>query len=200
MKYLLLNVLMLFFMSVENLPGQEKTEKVTFGAGCFWCVEAAFQRIKGVEKVESGYMGGTKADPTYREVCTGETGHAEVVQITYLPDSVSFSDLLRVFFTVHDPTSLNRQGADVGTQYRSAIFYHTEEQKKEAEEAIEKLNSSDLYASPLVTEVTKASVFYPAEDYHNDYYDLHGDQPYCRMVITPKIRKVEKQLKDLLRK
>jgi len=187
-------------MSVENLPGQEKTEKVTFGAGCFWCVEAAFQRIKGVEKVESGYMGGTKAEPTYREVCTGETGHAEVVQLTYYPDSVSFSDLLRVFFTVHDPTSLNRQGADVGTQYRSAIFYHTEEQKKEAEEAIEKLNSSDLYASPLVTEVTKASVFYPAEDYHNDYYDLHGDQPYCRMVITPKIRKVEKQLKDLLRK
>ena len=200
MKYLLLNVLMLFFMSVRNLPGQEKTEQITFGAGCFWCVEAAFQKIKGVENVESGYMGGTKENPTYQEVCTGETGHAEVVHITYNPDSVLFSDLLRVFFTVHDPTSLNRQGADVGTQYRSSIFYHTPEQKKEAEEAIEKLNGSDIYDSPIVTEVTEATEFYPAEDYHNDYYNLHGDQPYCRVVITPKLRKVEKELKDLLRK
>ena len=187
-------------MSTGSLSGQEKTEKIIFGAGCFWCVEAAFQRIKGVKDVESGYMGGTKKNPAYKEVCTGETGHAEVVQLTYYPDSVLFSDLLKVFFTVHDPTSLNRQGADVGTQYRSAIFYHTEDQKKESEKAIEKLNNSGLYDSPIVTEVTEAGDFYPAEDYHNDYYNLHGDQPYCRMVITPKIRKVEKQLKDLLRK
>ncbi len=186
-------------MSAMNMSGQEKTEKITFGAGCFWCVEAAFQRIKGVEKVESGYMGGTKENPTYKEVCTGKTGHAEVVQVTYFPDSVAFSDLLRVFFTVHDPTSLNRQGADVGTQYRSAIFYHTGQQKKEALEAIEKLNNAGIYDLPIVTEVTRAGEFYPAEDYHNDYYNLHGDQPYCRMVITPKIRKVEKTLKELLR-
>lgn len=187
-------------MVTENLSGQSKTERITFGAGCFWCVEAAFQRIRGVEKVESGYMGGTKKDPTYKEVCTGLTGHAEVVRITYYPDSVSFDELLRVFFTVHDPTTLNRQGNDVGTQYRSVIFYYTPGQKKEAEETIEKLNSSGVYGSPVVTEVAAAGDFYPAEDYHHDYYNQNSDQPYCRIVITPKLRKVEKEFRNILRK
>ncbi|NPA37041.1 MAG: peptide-methionine (S)-S-oxide reductase MsrA [Chlorobi bacterium] len=200
MRYLLLNIIIVFFMATGNLSGQPKTETITFGAGCFWCVEAAFQRIKGVTEVESGYMGGTKENPTYKEVCTGETGHAEVVKITYYPDSVSFGELLRVFFTVHDPTTLNRQGNDVGTQYRSAIFYYTDTQKKEAEETIKKLNNSGIYDSPIVTEVTKAGEFYPAEDYHHDYYNNNSDQPYCRIVITPKLRKVEKELKELLRK
>ncbi len=177
----------------------QKSETVTFGAGCFWCVEAAFQRIKGVESVVSGYMGGSKEDPTYKEVCTGLTGHAEVVQVTYNPDKVSFAELLQVFFVVHDPTTLNRQGADVGTQYRSAIFYHTSRQKEEAEKAIKKLDSSGIYASPIVTEVSEESRFYPAEDYHEDYYNNNKSQPYCSMVITPKLRKVEKQLKELLK-
>jgi methionine-S-sulfoxide reductase len=200
MKYLLLTVLIVFFMVDENVQGQERTEKVAFGAGCFWCVEAAFQKIKGVKSVEPGYMGGTTENPTYKEVCTGKTGHAEVAMITYYPDSVSFNELLRVFFTVHDPSSLNRQGADVGTQYRSAIFFYTDDQKKESEEAIEKLNNAGIYDKPVVTEVTPAGVFYPAEDYHHDYYNNNSDQPYCRMVITPKLRKMEKEFKDLLRK
>ena len=187
-------------MSAGNISGQDKTETITFGAGCFWCVEAAFQRIKGVEKVESGYMGGTTKYPTYKEICSGETGHAEVVRITYDPDSVSFSELLKVFFTVHDPTTLNRQGNDVGTQYRSAIFYYKPEQKKESEKAIEKLNGSGLYDAPIVTELAPASEFYPAEDYHHDYYNHNSDQPYCRIVITPKLRKVEKEFKDILKK
>ena len=178
----------------------QKSETVTFGAGCFWCVEAAFQRIKGVEKVASGYMGGTKEKPSYKEVCTGLTGHAEVVQVTYNPEKVSFTELLQVFFVVHNPTTLNRQGADVGTQYRSVIFYHTQQQKIEAEKAIEKLNRSDIYNSPVVTEVTANSKFYPAEDYHADYYNNNKSQPYCSMVITPKLRKVEKELKELLKK
>ena len=186
-------------MTTEGVMAQ-KSETVTFGAGCFWCVEAAFQRIKGVEKVASGYMGGTKEKPTYKEVCTGLTGHAEVVQVTYNPDSVSFTELLQVFFVVHNPTTLNRQGADVGTQYRSAIFYHTEQQKDEAEKAIEKLNGSGIYDSPVVTEVTAGSKFYPAEEYHADYYNNNKSQPYCSMVITPKLRKVEKELKELLKK
>jgi len=200
MRYLLLTVLIVFFMVDENVQGQERTEKIAFGAGCFWCVEAAFQKIKGVKSVEPGYMGGTTENPTYKEVCTGKTGHAEVAVITYYPDSVSFNELLRVFFTVHDPTSLNRQGADVGTQYRSAIFFYTDDQRKESEEAIEKLNNAGIYDKPVVTEVTPAGVFYPAEDYHHDYYNNNSDQPYCRMVITPKLRKMEKEFKDLLRK
>jgi peptide-methionine (S)-S-oxide reductase len=200
MKYLLLTVLIVFFMVDENVQGQDRTEKIAFGAGCFWCVEAAFQKIKGVKSVEPGYMGGTMENPTYKEVCTGKTGHAEVAMITYYPDSVSFNELLRVFFTVHDPSSLNRQGADVGTQYRSAIFFYTDDQRKESEEAIEKLNNAGIYDKPVVTEVTPAGVFYPAEDYHHDYYNNNSDQPYCRMVITPKLRKMEKEFKDLLRK
>ena len=183
MRYLLLTVLIVFFMVDENVQGQERTEKIAFGAGCFWCVEAAFQKIKGVKSVEPGYMGGTTENPTYKEVCTGKTGHAEVAVITYYPDSVSFNELLRVFFTVHDPTSLNRQGADVGTQYRSAIFFYTDDQRKESEEAIEKLNNAGIYDKPVVTEVTSAGVFYPAEDYHHDYYNNNSDQPYCRMEI-----------------
>jgi len=160
MKYLFLTILIIFSMVAEDLSGQSKTEKITFGAGCFWCVEAAFQRIKGVEKVESGYMGGTKKDPTYKEVCTGLTGHAEVVRITYYPDSVSFGDLLKVFFTVHDPTTLNRQGNDVGTQYRSVIFYYTTGQKKEAEEQI-KEKMGDLVIDGVKMEQIAENLFYP---------------------------------------
>ena len=199
MKALLINILIVLIMTTEGVMAQ-KSEAVTFGAGCFWCVEAAFQRIKGVNNVVSGYMGGTKAKPTYKEVCTGLTGHAEVVQVVYNPDKVSFTELLQVFFVVHDPTTLNRQGADVGTQYRSAIFYHMPNQKKVAETAIEKLNSSGIYDSPIVTEVTESSKFFPAEDYHVDYYNNNKSQPYCSMVITPKLRKVEKELKELLKK
>ncbi len=185
-------------MSTDGVVAQ-KSETVTFGAGCFWCVEAAFQRIKGVEKVASGYMGGAKAKPTYKEVCTGLTGHAEVVQVTYNPEKVSFTELLQVFFVVHDPTTLNRQGADVGTQYRSAIFYHTQQQKDEVEKVIARLNSLGIYDAPIVTEVIADSKFYPAEDYHADYYNNNKSQPYCSMVITPKLKKVEKELKELLK-
>ncbi len=185
-------------MTSEGVQAQ-KSETVTFGAGCFWCVEAAFQRIRGVESVVSGYMGGSKEAPTYKEVCTGITGHAEVVQVTYNPDEVSFKELMQVFFVVHNPTSLNRQGADIGTQYRSAIFYHTARQQEEAEAAIKKLNSSGIYDSAIVTEVTEYRRFYQAEDYHADYYNNNKSQPYCSMVITPKLKKVNKKLTDLLK-
>ncbi len=198
MKALLINILIVLIMTMEGVVAQN-TEKITFGAGCFWCVEATFLQIKGVDKVVSGYMGGTKSKPTYKEVCTGLTGYAEVVQVIYNPDKVSFTELLQVFFVVHDPTTLNRQGSDVGTQYRSAIFYHVQEQREEAEKAIEKLNISGIYDSPIVTEITEYSEFYPAEDYHNDYYNNNKSQPYCSIVITPKLRKVEKELKEFLK-
>ncbi len=199
MKALLINIFIVLIMTMEGVMAQNN-KTVTFGAGCFWCVEAAFQRIKGVDRVVSGYMGGSNEKPTYKEVCTGLTGHAEVVQVIYNPDKVSFTELLQVFFVVHDPTTLNRQGADVGTQYRSAIFYHTLQQREDAEIVIEKLNSSGIYDSPIVTEIIEYSEFYPAEDYHTDYYNINKSQPYCSMVITPKLRKVEKELKDLLKK
>ncbi len=184
-------LLVLNFMTIEA----QKREKITLGAGCFWCVEAVFQQLKGVEKVQSGYSGGTTENPTYKEVCTGATGHAEVVQITYNPEIIDFDEILEVFWAVHDPTTLNRQGADVGTQYRSAIFYHTEKQREVAEAYIKQLNENKAFEQPIVTEVTKFETFYPAEDYHNDYYNNNGDQPYCRMVIRPKVRKFENLFK-----
>jgi peptide-methionine (S)-S-oxide reductase len=178
---------------------QDTIETATFGAGCFWCVEAIFQNVNGVSKVVSGYSGGQIKNPSYKEVCMGTTGHAEVCQVTFDPRVVSFSELLEIFFGTHDPTTLNRQGADVGTQYRSAVFYHSEKQKSLAELAIKAGNESGNWADPLVTEVTAFSSFYPAEDYHNDYFNLHGEQPYCQMVIRPKVDKFKKKFSEYMK-
>jgi methionine-S-sulfoxide reductase len=175
-------------------------EVATFGGGCYWCIEAVFQRLEGVEKVESGFSGGQVKNPTYKEVCTGTTGHAEVIQITFDTTKTSFEEILKVFFTMHDPTTLNRQGNDIGTQYRSAVFYHNDVQKKAAEEIIAALNTSKAYPNPIVTEVSKLDVFYKAEDYHQNYYNENSDQGYCRFVIQPKIEKFEKVFKDRLKK
>jgi methionine-S-sulfoxide reductase len=175
-------------------------EVATFGGGCYWCIEAVFQRLEGVEKVESGFSGGQVKNPTYKEVCTGTTGHAEVIQITFDTTKTSFEEILKVFFTMHDPTTLNRQGNDIGTQYRSAVFYHNDEQKKAAEEIIAALNTSKAYPNPIVTEVSKLDVFYKAEDYHQNYYNENSGEGYCRFVIQPKIEKFEKVFKDRLKK
>jgi methionine-S-sulfoxide reductase len=175
-------------------------EVATFGGGCYWCIEAVFQRLEGVEKVESGFSGGQVKNPTYKEVCTGTTGHAEVIQITFDTTKTSFEEILKVFFTMHDPTTLNRQGNDIGTQYRSAVFYHNDEQKKAAEEIIAALNTSKAYPNPIVTEVSKLDVFYKAEDYHQNYYNENSGEGYCKFVIQPKIEKFEKVFKDRLKK
>ena len=175
-------------------------EIATFGGGCYWCMEAIFQRLDGVVKVESGFSGGQVKNPTYREVCTGTTGHAEVIQITFDANKVPFTEILKVFFTMHDPTTLNRQVNDVGTQYRSAVFYRNEEQKKSSEEIITELNKAKVYPSPIVTEVTKFDVFYKAEDYHQNYYNQNSGEGYCMYVIQPKIEKFEKAFKDRLKK
>ena len=174
-------------------------EVATLGSGCFWCVEAVFQDLKGVSKVESGYSGGQIKNPAYKEVCSGRTGHAEVIQVTFDPRVISFGELLEVFFSTHDPTTLNRQGADVGTQYRSAIFYHNPEQKRIAELAIATANESGDWKDPLVTEVTAYDTFYKAEDYHQDYYNINGTQPYCQIVIAPKVDKFKKKFHDKLK-
>ena len=165
----------------------------TFGNGCFWCTEAIFQQLKGVSTVLPGYTGGKVKNPTYREVCTGTTGHAEVIQITYDPSVISYRELLDVFFYTHDPTTLNRQGADVGTQYRSAIFFHSKEQEADAETMISQLTAEGVYADPIVTEVTPMDVFYTAEDYHKNYYNNNKNQGYCRAVINPKLDKFMKK-------
>lgn len=183
----------------EIIKSMDSLEVATLGAGCFWCVEAIFQDIKGVKKVESGYSGGSIKNPSYKEVCNGTTGHAEVVQVTFDPKEVAFSSILEVFFSTHDPTTLNRQGADVGTQYRSAIFYHSEEQKKVAELAKEAAQASGDWSNPIVTEISAYSNFYKAEDYHQDYYNQNGTQPYCQIVITPKIDKFKKKFAALLK-
>src|SRR5512141_2060706 len=166
---------------------EQKREIATLGGGCFWCTEAVFDDLKGVESVESGYAGGTVPNPSYQLVCTGTTGHAEVVQVTFNPDVISFKQILQVFFTVHDPTTLNRQGADVGTQYRSAIFYHDDEQKKVAEELIKDLNAQKIWDNPIVTKVEKLDKFYMAEDYHQEYFVNNPFQPYCMAVVAPKV-------------
>ena len=171
----------------------------TLGGGCFWCLEAVYEQLQGVERVVSGYAGGAVPNPSYRQVCTGSTGHAEVVQITYDPELITFRELLEVFFDIHDPTTLNRQGADVGTQYRSAIFYHDEEQKKIAEEMIEDLESEGRWRRPLVTEVVPFKEFYRAEDYHQEYYRDNPRQPYCRAVVGPKVAKFMKQYRPKLK-
>jgi peptide-methionine (S)-S-oxide reductase len=175
-------------------------EIATLAGGCFWCLEAVFDDLRGVERVESGYSGGDVPDPTYKEVCAGTTGHAEVVQLTFDPRVVSYRELLEVFFTIHDPTTLNRQGADVGTQYRSAIFYHSPEQKQVAETVIAELNAAKLWDAPIVTEVTPLKAFYPAEEYHQEYYRLNPSQPYCRAVIAPKVAKFRKQYLEKLKR
>ncbi len=172
----------------------------TFGAGCFWCVEAQFQMLDGVEKVESGFSGGTVKNPSYKEVCTGTTGHAEVCNIYYDPKKVSYEELLAAFWQAHDPTQLNRQGNDVGTQYRSVIFYHDADQKKLAEEYKKKLNDEKVFDNPVVTEISPFTAFYKAEDYHQNYYNENGEQPYCSFVIRPKVEKFRKVFKDKLRK
>ena len=177
----------------------DTTAIATLGAGCFWCVEAIFQELKGVSKVESGYSGGHIKSPGYKEVCTGRTGHAEVVQVTFNPTEISFKELLEVFFQTHDPTTMNRQGNDVGTQYRSAIFYHSEAQKEEAEFYIKELDKSGAFSNPIVTEVTAFETFYVAEDYHQDYFSLNGEQPYCSYVIKPKMEKFKKAFKAKLK-
>jgi peptide-methionine (S)-S-oxide reductase len=176
-----------------------KHEVATLAGGCFWCLEAAFQDLKGVEKVQSGYSGGHARTPSYEDVCTGTTGHAEVVQITFDPAVVTFDDLLHVFFTIHDPTTLNRQGGDVGTQYRSAIYCHTPEQKAVAERVIAELQAAKVWDDPIVTELKPLDAFYPAEEYHRDYYRRNPTQGYCRAVIAPKVAKVRKLYFDRLK-
>jgi peptide-methionine (S)-S-oxide reductase len=178
----------------------DNLQKATFGSGCFWCTEAIFERLKGVKSVVSGYSGGKVENPTYEEVCTGTTGHAEVTQITYDPEIISFDELLEVFWKTHDPTTLNRQGNDVGPQYRSVIFYHNDEQKKLAEKYKEALDKSGAWEKPIVTEISPFTKFYPAEDYHQEYYENNPNQGYCAFVIAPKVEKFEKVFKDKLKK
>jgi len=174
-------------------------EVVTLGGGCFWCLETVYDRLNGVEDVISGYAGGHVPSPSYQQVCTGTTGHAEVVQITFDPAVITFRDILDVFFTIHDPTTLNRQGADVGPQYRSAIFYHTDEQRAIAEGAIADLEAAGVWDAPIVTEVTPLTTFYAAEDYHQEYYVRNPNQGYCRMVIAPKVAKLRKHYLERLK-
>lgn len=198
-------VLLLAGSSVEATA--QKTEKksakkevATLAGGCFWCLEAVYLELKGVDKVASGYSGGKVANPTYKQVTTGTTGHAEVVQLTFDPQVITYKELLEVFFTIHDPTSLNQQGADIGTQYRSAIFYHSPEQKSTADQVIAELTAAQIWKNKIVTEVTKFEAFYKAEDYHQNYYALNPDQAYCRMVIEPKVIKFRKQFLPKLKK
>ena len=168
-------------------------EVATLAGGCFWCIEAVFREVDGVQNVVSGYTGGTTVNPTYQQVCTGKTGHAEAVQMSFNPSKISYREILEIFFSVHDPTTLNRQGADVGTQYRSAIFYHNEQQKAIAGELIGELNKAHLWNKPIVTQIAQLDTFYPAEDYHREYFSLHPEQAYCQMVISPKVSKFRKQ-------
>jgi peptide-methionine (S)-S-oxide reductase len=177
----------------------ERLETATLAAGCFWCVEAVFGRLRGVETVVSGYTGGTIPNPTYQEVCSGTTGHAEAVQIIFDPATISFDELLEVFWRTHDPTTLNRQGADSGTQYRSAIFHHDERQRQVAERSKRDADAAGLWPDPIVTEIVPFTRFYPAEGYHQDYYRLNSFQPYCRLVIDPKIAKLQKEFADKLK-
>jgi len=175
------------------------TDTATFGAGCFWCVEAIFQQVKGVTKVESGYSGGARPNPTYEQVCSGATGHAEVIQVTYDPGVITYDELLEIFWQTHDPTTLNRQGADIGTQYRSVVFYHNDFQKQRAEYFKKKLNDENAFGQPVITEITPFSAFYKAENYHQNYYNENSEQGYCRLVIGPKLEKFEKAFRDKMK-
>jgi peptide-methionine (S)-S-oxide reductase len=175
---------------------QSNREIATLAGGCFWCFEAVFRQLKGVDKAVSGYIGGHVDNPTYKQVCGGDTGHAEAVQITFDPALITFGDLLEVFFALHDPTTLNRQGNDIGTQYRSGIFYHSAQQLATARQFIAELDAAHHWSAPVVTEITAASTFYPAEDYHQDYFANNAGQPYCQMVVAPKVTKVRKYFAD----
>lgn len=183
-------------MEIDN----KNQETITLGAGCFWCMEAIYSRVNGVISVASGYSGGHVENPNYTEVCTGETGHAEVVQVVFDPKIIPFAKILEIYFKTHDPTTLNRQGADVGTQYRSVIFYHTDKQKKVAQEVKEMLDKSGIWNDPIVTSIEPFQIFYRAESYHHDYFANNSKQPYCQMVINPKVEKFEKLFKDYLKK
>jgi len=212
MKLFILSIILLFTISgcresksfsksskEITMVNDSSLETATFGSGCFWCTEAIFDRVKGVQSVESGYSGGSVPDPSYEAVCTGKTGHAEVIQVKYDPKITSYDELLEIFWKTHDPTTLNRQGADVGTQYRSVIFYHNDEQKEKAEYYKSKLESSKVWDNPIVTEITPMKKFYKAEDYHQEYYEKNPYQGYCSFVITPKVEKFEKVFKDKLK-
>ena len=177
----------------------ERKEVATLAGGCFWCLEAVFRRVKGVERVTSGYTGGGVSNPSYREVCAGNTGHAEAVRIEFDPEVITFQEILDIFWHIHDPTTLNRQGADAGTQYRSAIFYHDESQRAAAEQSLRRAEASRLWPDPIVTEITPAGTFYPAEEYHQEYYLQNAGQPYCRIVIEPKVRALLKAFPDKVR-
>jgi peptide-methionine (S)-S-oxide reductase len=179
---------------------EQREETATLAGGCFWCLEAVFADLRGVARVVSGYAGGDVPNPSYQAVCSGTTGHAEVVQVTFDPQVVSFAELLEVFFTIHDPTTLNRQGGDIGTQYRSAIFYHSPEQKETAERLISQFDAEGVWNAPIVTEVAPLTVFYPAEDYHQEYYQNNQNQPYCRAVIAPKVSKFRQKYLEKLKR
>ncbi len=185
-----------FAMADDTAP---KLAKATFAGGCFWCTEAVYAQVKGVSRVTSGYIGGELPNPTYKDICTGLTGHAEAVEIEYDPAVVPYEKLLAVFFATHDPTTLNQQGPDIGTQYRSGVFYHDEDQKRIAEDVIKQLDAARVYRRKIVTEVTKATTFYPAEDYHQEYFANNPGQPYCRAVVGPKVAKFRKVFKELLK-
>lgn len=185
---------------ITSVHAPEGREIATFANGCFWCTEAIFTDLKGVDKAVSGYTGGQVANPSYQQVCTGETGHAEALQITFDPRVITYRDLLHIFFTTHDPTTLNRQGADAGTQYRSGIFYHNPEQEKEAREVIQEITNEHIWPHPIVTEVTPFANFYPAEDYHQDYYANNPNQGYCRVVIEPKVTKFREKYREKLKR
>jgi peptide-methionine (S)-S-oxide reductase len=193
-------LIIILALTMNSITGMgQKLETATLGGGCFWCTEAVYKELKGVADVKPGYSGGHVKNPSYREVCNGNTGHAEVVQITFDPNVVSFSDILEVFFKTHDPTTLNRQGNDAGTQYRSVIFYRSEKQKEVAEKVVALFEKEKIYDKPIVTLIEPFRVFYEAEDYHHDYYERNKNQPYCQFVITPKLEKFEKIFKDKLK-
>jgi peptide-methionine (S)-S-oxide reductase len=183
----------------ETMSTNQNRETATLAGGCFWCLEAVYKELRGVERVVSGYAGGQTPNPTYRQVCDGTTGHAEVVQITFDPEAASFRELLEVFFTIHDPTTLNRQGGDVGTQYRSAVFYHSPEQREITDKVIAEITAAGIWDSPIVTEVVPLEVFYPAEDYHQNYFQNNPSQPYCRAVVAPKVSKFRKHFLEKLK-
>lgn len=201
-KLILLLSLFSYTLQAQNIKSMtnDHSEKITLGGGCYWCIEAVFQMLNGVIKVESGFSGGKVKNPNYKDVCSGTTGHAEVVQITFDNTRISTEEILKVFFTVHDPTTLNRQGADEGTQYRSVIFYHNQQQYKTAKRIIDELNKVKAYPTPVVTELTAYTTFYKAEAYHQNYYKNNKDAPYCRMVIQPKIEKFEQVFKNKIKK
>jgi len=184
--------------SVSDVPAGH--EVATLGAGCFWCIEAVFQKLKGITDIKPGYSGGLVAKPSYQEVCSGTTGHAEVIQFFYDPNVIAFQDILEVFWATHDPTTVNRQGADVGPQYRSAIFYHSEDQRLIAEDFKQMVEKAEIYDRPIVTEITPFSNFYPAENYHHNYYQNHKNQPYCQFVISPKLNKLDKAFDNLAKR